>query len=261
MSGNYAHYRMGVSLLPTFPADTRRTIQRFRRLFDAGLHGPDIFLYYSPLIPTAVGALGSKYHSQSGREFFMRGCRVARLEKSEAAQAYVYGVLCHYALDTLFHPFIQEQAQQLGATPSEIETEFDRFLLELDGKIPPESQNISRHLRLTPGECDTVAKFYPPVTSRQVQHCLRSMTAQLKVLSTSEGAGRKALQAGMKALGPHIAGMLMTVGPNEKCAHLNTQLMALHEQAISDFPKLLNQIQAHMTYNAVLGEEFTKIFG
>ena len=261
MSGNYAHYRMGIALLSAFPADTRRTIQRFRRLFDAGLHGPDIFLYHSLLIPTSVSALGVKYHSQTGREFFMRGCRVARLEKSEAAQAYVYGVLCHYALDSLMHPFIQEKAKKSGAVPTEIETEFDRFLLEKDGKIPPESQDMSRHLRLTPGECDTVAKFYPPVTSRQVQNCLRSMSMHLKVLATPEGTRRKALQTGIKAFGPHIAGQLMTIGPNEKCAHLNPELLELYEKAVADFPELLSQIQAHMTYNAVLGEEFTKIFG
>lgn len=261
MSGNYAHYRIGAALLSAFPADSRRSIQRFRRLFDAGLHGPDIFFYHSPLVPTSVGTLGSKYHSQSGREFFMRGCRIARLEKSEAAQAYVYGVLCHYALDSLFQPFIQEQAKIIGATPSEIETEFDRFLLKKDGKIPPESQNISKHLQLTPGECETVAKFYPPVTSRQVQRCLKSMTAHMKLLATPDGTRRKILQKGMQLFGPHVAGMLMTVGPNEKCTQLNPELMKLYKQAMVDFPELLNQVQSHLTYNAVLGEEFTKIFG
>ncbi len=44
MPSTYAHYRMGAALLPMLPADVRRVIQRFRRLFDVGLHGPDIFL-------------------------------------------------------------------------------------------------------------------------------------------------------------------------------------------------------------------------
>ena len=95
MPAIYAHYRMGVALLPTMPADVRRTIQRFRRLYDVGLHGPDIFFYHNPLMHTSIGALGSKIHAQTGREFFQRACRIARLEKSEAAQAYIYGVLCH----------------------------------------------------------------------------------------------------------------------------------------------------------------------
>ncbi len=261
MPSTYAHYRMGVALLPTFPADVRRTIQRFRRMFDVGLHGPDIFLHYNFLVPTATGALGSKYHAQTGREFFQRACRVARLEKSEAAQAYIYGAMCHYALDSVCHPFVTEQAQVCNATHGEIEVEFDRFLLETDGKVPPESQDFSTHLELTPGECSTVAKFYPPATSRQVQDSLRNMARQVKLLATPEGARRKVLRKSMALLGAHIGGLLMTTGPNSKCQALDIPLLALYEQAVEDIPELLNQLRAHMTYNAVLGEEFTKIFG
>ena len=49
MPSTYAHYRFGVGLLTTMPGDVRRTIQRFRRRFDVGLHGPDIFYYQSAL--------------------------------------------------------------------------------------------------------------------------------------------------------------------------------------------------------------------
>lgn len=261
MPSTYAHYRMGVALLPTFPADVRRTIQRFRRMFDVGLHGPDIFLYYNVLLPTATGSLGSKYHAQTGREFFQRACRVARLEKSEAVQAYIYGVMCHYALDSMCHPFVREQASAGNATHGEIEAEFDRFLLETDRKIPPESQDFSPHLTLTPGECAMVAKCYPPATGRQVQDSLRNMAYYVKLLATPEGARRKILRKGMSALGNRIGGMLMTTGANPKCSALNTPLLERYEKAVDCIPELLRQLQAHMAYNAVLGEEFTKIFG
>ena len=261
MPGNYAHYRMGVVLLPTFPADVRRTIGRFRRLFDVGLHGPDIFFYHGLPVPTATSALGSKYHDQTGREFFQRGCRVARLEASEAAQAYLYGVLCHYALDSICHPFIEEQAQTTGVLPLEIETEFDRFLLYTDGKRPPESQDLTNHLSLTPGECATVAKFYPPATARQIQESLRRMSRTMKLLSTPEGPRRTALRKGMSALGAHAGAMVMTTGENSRCSSLNQPLLDRHHRAMENFPELLSQLQAHLTYNGLFGEEFTKIFG
>lgn len=261
MPSTYAHYRMGVALLPTFPADVRRTIQRFRRLFDVGLHGPDIFLYYNPVLPTATGALGSKYHGQTGREFFQRVCRVARLEKSEAAQAYIYGALCHYALDSVCHPFVKEQAEQGNVTHAEIEVEFDRFLLEQDGKIPPESQDLSPHLYLTPGECATVAKFYPSATVRQVQDSLRNMAYFVKLLAAPEGARRTVLRKSLQTLKLPVRSMLMTTGPNPKCAHLDAPLLEKYALAVEQFPELLSQLQAHLTYNGVFGEEFTKIFG
>lgn len=261
MPSTYAHYRMGVVLLPTMPADVRRTIGRFRRLFDVGLHGPDIFFYQNPVLPTAVTALGSKFHAQTGREFFQRVCRVARLEKSEAAQAYIYGVLCHYALDSVCHPFVNEQAAFGPALHPEIEAEFDRFLLDLDGKLPPESQDLSPHLHLTPGECATVAKFYPPATARNVQDSLRNMAFHIKLLASPEGPRRAVLRKGMNLLGAHVGGMLMTTGPNPRCAALNPKLLAHYNRAVEAFPEMLSQLQAHMTYNGLLGEEFTKIFG
>ena len=63
MPSVYAHYRLGVALLPTFPADARRTIQRFRRLFDVGLHGPDIFFYYATEVVAARKNIGSLMHT------------------------------------------------------------------------------------------------------------------------------------------------------------------------------------------------------
>ena len=55
MPANYAHYRFGKLALSKLPAEARQCIGRFRRLYDIGLHGPDIFFYYNPAIDTAVG--------------------------------------------------------------------------------------------------------------------------------------------------------------------------------------------------------------
>jgi len=261
MPGNYAHYRAGMALMSCFPADEQRTIQRFRRLFDLGLHGPDIFLYHHLLIPTSTGELGSKYHLQTGREFFMRLCRVARQEQSEAAQAYIYGALCHYAIDSYCNPFIREQSLSGIASSAEIEAEFDRFLLAMDGKNPPESQDFTGHLQMPPGECAAIAKFYPPATPRQVHDALRSMTSLMKRLATPEGPRRTILRKGLQVFGPQVSGLLMTTGPNSKCAQLDKPLLEEYNRALEAFPELLHQLEAHLTYNGMFGEEFTKIFG
>ena len=59
MPSAYAHYRFGAQLLKRMPPDFCRTAQRFRQLYGVGLHGPDIFFDYSPLMKTSVGSLGS----------------------------------------------------------------------------------------------------------------------------------------------------------------------------------------------------------
>lgn len=261
MPSIYAHYRFGAALLPNMPGDVRRTIQRFRRLFDMGLHGPDIFYYYSPLIRSGASFLGIKYHEQTGQDFFQRVCRAVRLERSEAAQAYLYGVLCHYCLDTHCHPFVEEQSALCGAGHAQIETEFDRFLLETDGKLPPDPRYLTPHMRLTPGECETVAKFYPPASSRNVESAIKNMAFFTGLLCTPEGAKRKVLTKGIDLVAPEFRGMVMTTGPDPKCSHLDDGLLSLYGKAAAAFPEMLSQLQAHMTYSAPFGAEFEGIFG
>lgn len=261
MPSTYAHYRFGTALLPAMPGDVRRTIQRFRRLFDMGLHGPDIFYYYSPLIKSGASFLGIKYHEVTGQDFFQRVCRTVRLEKSEAAQAYLYGVLCHYCLDTCMHPYVREQAALCGVSHARIETEFDRFLLETDGKLPPNPRHLTPHMRLTPGECETVAKFYPPASSRNVEQAIKNMAFFTGLLCTPEGAKRTVLTKGIDLVAPEFRGMVMTSGTDPQCSHLDEPMMEAYNRAAEDFPEMLSQLQAHMTYSAPFGAEFEGIFG
>lgn len=259
MPSVYAHYRFGAAMIPVLPGDIRRTVKRFRQLYDVGLHGPDLFFYYNPFLKTKLGDLGSRFHRQSGREFFTRVCRTLRLDPTEAGQAYLYGVLTHYCLDSVCHPFIKETAATTGLSHTRIETEFDRFLLEMDGKTPP--QNLSPHIRLTAGECETVAKFYSPANAGAIRDAVRNMALCVKLLSTPEGTARTLLRKGIPLAGKRIEDMLMAERPDPRCAELNPELLALYENAESLFPELLEQTAAHLTYNAAFGAEFSPDFG
>lgn len=249
---NYAHYRFGAAMLETMPGDIRRTAKRFRRLYDVGLHGPDIFFYHNPLQKPVLGRL---FHRQTGRECFSRICRSLRLEPSEEAEAYLYGLLCHYVLDSVCHPFVREQQEIAGHV--EIETEFDRFLLELDGKIPPEKQDISLHMQLQPRECATVARFYPGVTERMVNAGVRNMALATKALAK----GNRWLQTGANLVGDRVRGVVMTKQPNLRCSGLNAPLLERYKQAEAVFPERLMQLSAHLTYNAPLEGDFLAEFG
>ena len=261
MPSVYAHYRFGTQMLPEMPGDARRTIQRFRQLFDMGLHGPDIFFYSSPLLKTGAAFLGTKYHEQTGEEFFARVCRSLRLMPSEAADAYLYGVLCHYCLDTACHPFVSAAAAKGEITHAQLETELERVLLERDGKKPACSYDLSGHIRLTPGECETVARFYPPASPANVKDSVKSMAYFTKLLATPEGMGRNVLEKGMRVVSKAHMGMLMAPKPLPLSAPYMSDLLALYDSAGEKFPEMLGQLQAHMTYSAPFGEEFKPTFG
>ena len=260
MPSYYAHYRFGTAVLATLPADTRRSIQRFRRLYDVGLHGPDLFYYYNPFSKNGTGILGIKYHEQTGKSFFTRVCRTIRMERSEAASAYLYGVLCHYVLDSVMHPCILQAASETGVSHARLESEFDRYLLELDDKLPADGQRLAGHLKLTEGECDTVARFYPPATSKAVKGALDSTVWAVKLIAMPEGPGRKLLEAGLKLAGKPLEDMLLRSKPDPRCARLNEPMMEHYLLAMQQFPEYLRQLQAHMTYSAALEEEYTPPF-
>ena len=261
MPSTYAHYRFGTALLPNMPADVRRTIQRFRQLYEVGLHGPDIFFYNSPLLKTKARFLGAKYHEQTGESFFERVCRNLRLEPSEAATAYLYGVLTHYCLDAVCHPYVCKTAEKGEVTHAQLETEFERYLLEQDGKTPACSQDLSQHIRLTPGECETVARFYPPASAADVKESVKGMAFFVKLFATPAGMRRNVLAKGVNAAGKAYADMLMAEKPLPLCAPHIPELTERYEKAMQRFPEMLSQLQAHMTYAAPFGDEFKGIFG
>jgi len=260
MPSHYAHYRFGTAILTTLPADVRRSIQRFRRLFDVGLHGPDIFYYYRPFGKNATDALGIQYHEQNGRSFFTRICRSIRMERNEAASAYLYGVLCHYVLDSVLHPWILQAAHDAGVSHAALETEFDRYLLEMDDKLPPDAKKLTAHLVLTEGECDTVARFYPPLSQKQLKQALAAHVRTTRLLLHTDPLRRGMVETGMKILSKELQDLLLKPTPNEACAHLNGEMMAQYETAMAVFPEYLQQMQAHMTYNAPLEEKFSPPF-
>lgn len=261
MPAAYAHYRFGAAMLNTMPGDIGRSVKRYRRLFDVGLHGPDLFFFYNPLLSTKVGKLGGKFHGQTGQEFFTRVCRSLRLEPSEAGQAYLYGVLCHYCLDSICHPFVEEMSRDGQPSHTQIESDFDRFLLEMDGKIPACEQDISRHMQLKNEECEVVARFYPGSTPRQIQSALKNMALVKRTLSSKEGKSRELMTKTIGMVSKDYAAFVMKAGPDPACEHVVAPLYGLYQQAESAYPELLLQLGAHLTYNAPLGEGFAPTFG
>lgn len=260
MPSNYAHYRFGKQVLPTLPADVRRPIQRFRRLYDVGLHGPDLFFYHNFLAKDTVVSLGKKYHRQTGREYFTRICKRLKMEPNEAAQAYLYGVLAHFCLDSVFHPFVLNATSGDLISHTELETEFDRYLLALDGHEKPHTYDCSPHIKLTRGECVTVSKFYPPATADNVLHCVNSMSRTVRMMAAPEGGKRRLLRKALKLTNPSVRGLMMPPHPNRSCADMDEEMLALYDEAVELFPRLVEQIQAHMTYNAYLGSSFDRTF-
>ncbi len=255
MPAFYAHYRFGKALLPTLPADVKQCIHRFRRLYDMGLQGPDLFFYYNPLMKTAPGELGGQYHRQSGRELFGRAAAQAG---TEGARAYLYGLLGHYCLDSACHGFVEKMVSEGKARHVALESEFDRYLMAADGIPEPHAQDHNGRIKLTRGECVTVAEFYPPTTPGQINRCQKMMRLSFRVLA---GKNRRRTRRFLSRLDPGLCDSMIPEAPVEEFARMDSELLARFNRALKHYPVLLEQLSACMDTGEELGEDFTPTFG
>lgn len=260
MPSGYAHYRFGTEIIPRMPADVRGPVLRHRALFDIGLHGPDFLFFHHFLKKTPLYRLGSSYHEKSGQDFFTACCAHAKGHSSEASFAYLCGLLAHYCLDTACHPFVYAMTDDSDLSHSELETEFDRYLMHLDGVKKPHETNISRHLRLNRAEYDVVAGFFPEITVKDTVHCIRNMRLSQQLLTIPTRFGHGVVVTFTWAAGGNTSGKVMTIGPDPRCSHLDEELLALYQQALPKYTELLEQLNHHMAYGEPFGDDFKANF-
>lgn len=258
MPSGYAHLRFGKQALPRLSGEVNTLVRHFGRLYEVGLQGPDLFFYYNPVFRSEIGALGHKFHMQTGREFFGRALRAFRAAPSDGARAYLYGVLGHYCLDSACHPYIKAISAEGKIGHTEMETEFDRLLMERDGILQPHLHSLRQHYRLTRGECVTVSAFYKPAGAAAIRRCVRNM----QWISTVTAAKHRRLVRTFLGFGGKVGlEMLMHEEANLNCAETNRELSRLYDEALERYPILAGQLTAAMDHGEPLGEDFSPIFG
>ena len=258
MPSDYAHYRFGNLALPSLPKDLQRSVGRFRQLYDVGQHGPDLFFHYNIVCKTSVGRLASTMHEDTGEVFFTRACKRLRLHPSEAGMVYLYGFLGHYCLDSICHPFIHEHTDEGDIGHTELETEFDRFLMTKDGKTPVHSQDFSGHMALSRNEAATAAEVLYSVTPAQVYRSTHNMARHTHILAA---ANPRLLSAALKPLGGEIPHQQRRDEVNKHCAFLDEELFSLYEKALDLYPSMVQQLTDHIAHRTPFGPDFKKIFG
>lgn len=256
MPSFYAHYRFGAKALEYLPGDVQRSVRRFRTMYDMGLYGPDLFYFYSLPMKRRVTELGHLFHSQTGQEFFQQVCTRLGPSPSEAATAYLYGVLAHYCLDSAIHSYVNDITADGQIGHIELEAEFDRYLLRLDGNPRPNLHDNSVHMHLTQGECATVADFYgtSPAT---VALSLQSMALKARLVATQNRNLRRLLK---KVVNSKTRENFTERTANPRCAHLDEPLLALFDHALARFPAMAETLCSHIADNMPLDALFTRTF-
>lgn len=256
MPANYAFHRFGAAALRTLPEKQQRPIQRFRRLYNGGLHGADLFFYHRPLFQTAVGELYHTYGDMTGREFFTQACELLKQNPSEGAAACLYGLLGHYCLQTQLAPLFRE-AMTGGSSRTELEVELDRYLLCLDGKTPAHQQDLSASLKMTRGECVTLSLFFPPATAANMYSAYSGMMFWTRHFAAKK---RGFAQTLLKAAKGDFAHQMMPDHANHKCLHLDSAMADCCTRALELYPEMAKQLTDFRENGTPLGKLFEPAF-
>lgn len=262
MPAFYAHYRFGCAALDRAQPAVQSLCLENRALYDIGLHGPDLFFFYRPVLPNKVNRLGHEAHHRSGREFLARGKKVLAAAKDRrAARAYLYGLLCHFALDTLCHPYVAQAMAELNVTHAAVETSFDRALLTRDN-IDPLTFDPCGHFETTRRNAAVIAPFYPPAVTDTVEKSLNSMVFYGRVLYSSSRAFRAVLDKGLYITLHHdaIADMMMTEKPNPRLADCDAQMFVRFEEALALVQQLFAEADNYLENGRPAGPDFDRTF-
>ena len=263
MPSTYAHRRFGANVLDHLPAPLREKLEAHRELYDIGLHGPDVLFYYHAEKSTPVAALGNAMHDEPGRTFFDRARRVVHEEADrEAALAYALGFVCHFALDSTCHPFVEQFTRESGVTHCEIETEFDNMLLRRDGYDPLTFFTAS-HIHPSAENARVIAPFYKDISEQTALESLKGMILVHKVLQASNPVKRWVVLTALKAAGTYdfMHGLVANLQPNPRCEASDKELEALYQQALPLAVRLITEYVEGLSNGAPLDKAYDHTFG
>lgn len=253
MPANYALHRFGADALRLLPGQMQGNIQRFRRLYNAGLHGQDLFFYFKPTKETPIRSLRGTYDAMTGREFFEKAAAQLKQNPSEGGTACLYGLLAQYCLKSTLAPLFAAELQKGTVNRTELEVEFDRYLLGLDGKTPAHTQDISANFKLTRGECVTLSGFFPPATPANILSAVDSVMRWSRRFAAKKRKITKLLLKLTRGEFPH---QMMPDHANHKCLHLDSPMLECYHAALEKYPEMLQRLALYCKNGTPLGEEF-----
>ena len=250
MPATYALHRFGADALRRLPGQMQQPILRFRRLYNAGLHGADLFFFASPTVDLYRVCGG-----MTGADFFAGAAAYLKQNPSEGGTACLYGLLGWYCLYTQLSSLINEATTQGIASRVELEVELDRYLLGLDGKTPAHTHDMSPQLKMTRGECVTMAGFFPAVTVRNFYSAHRGMVRWTHRMSRPK---RTLTALRLKLARTEFALQMMPDHANHKCLHLDKPMLECYDRALEMYPDMARQLEVFFRNGTPLGEEFSR---
>jgi len=244
MPTTYAHFLFGWKAYNYLSPELQDAIDRKKALFQTGLHGPDILFYYRPLKDNPLVEMAHKIHERPAVAFFEHArSELGDCPDKEGAIVYLVGFFFHYLLDRDFHPIVRRTIGDDGAEHNRLEKELDRKLM-IRENLDPISYRPGAHLGLSPGDAETIARFYPGVSGLQIEKSVKDMKRLLAILVTPEKWKYRLLRSIFFLLGQRkkFGSLLMPICPDPKYTESSEEMAGLLYRKVKPAAALANDL-------------------
>ncbi|MBQ8994451.1 MAG: zinc dependent phospholipase C family protein [Oscillospiraceae bacterium] len=238
----YAHQYFGDQVYAQLTPELQKRLSENIDLYNIGLQGPDPFYFYKPLKKTPVSKQADVLHEETGSEYFDRSLNTLKglTEDQEASLAYQLGFLCHYTLDSVCHTFVNRYEKETGVTHSDMEGEFDRYLLERSGKDPLKTDTGEKFLPKK-GYGKIVSLFSQGLGEKECYDAIRSYKTFRNIFHCENNFKRNLLYRIMKKAGVYNSyrGQIVNVEPYPNTEKSDQELYDLLKSAVPLCVKLI----------------------
>lgn len=241
MPNYYAHLKFGDKVLEELPRALAGRITREEEAFHLGCLGPDPLFFYHPIRPNVVRREGVKMHRASALPAAER-LRQAIEDGVPMAAGYGAGFLCHLALDSACHGYVDSRAADGPISHMAIEGEYDRMLMERDGLDTSEKA----HLPESPEDAavwEAASTAFVHASPEQMRRAYKSMNFYSSFLARSNGRMRGRVIGAVSRMLPisSAKGIALKEEPHPSAVESNADLDRLLEAAV---PETAEQLTA-----------------
>ena len=235
MPTTYAHNVFGKAVMEKLPLELQNIVQENQMAYQIGLHGPDVLFYYKPFSKNPVSEQGTRMHQEPATGIFLRFKGLLMGDADPELLAYAMGFICHFMLDSTCHPFIGQYGKETGARHDELETDFDRVLMELTGKNPL-TYRPGKFIHVEKHTLKVMEKVLSPVTEKELSHALKAMRFYTNVVVRPTRVGRRILLRGMKLFRVYdsMQGRVMRKKRSKRCIEGSRRLLELFHLAVPE---------------------------
>ncbi|MDE6059640.1 MAG: zinc dependent phospholipase C family protein [Clostridia bacterium] len=138
MPSSITHQLIAEEAAKQFPPTIQEAAEKHRDYFILGAQGPDALFFIKPLSKKEfnIGRHLHRYDVYETFRFFLSYLETLSEESRSKMTAYVAGYVCHYATDTVFHPFVYAYVKahgKRGMLHQLIETDWDVYFARTHG--------------------------------------------------------------------------------------------------------------------------------